>query len=167
MRVLFTVNPEKAHYFAMVPLAWALRTAGHEVRVASQPRFADEITQSGLTAVPVGRDTNLWELIPRHDDYRDWTWEPTYGLDDHVPYDVVEYPERATGAHVVGVLHLEDRRAGDADDDRERDRAERDRRQDQVEDRIPCGVELTRQDAVQNVEAGGMGGIDARILPAV
>jgi glycosyltransferase (activator-dependent family) len=42
----------------MVPLAWAFRNAGHEVRVASQPRFAHEITRAGLTAVPVGRDSD-------------------------------------------------------------------------------------------------------------
>ena len=87
MRVLFALNPFNTVFKYMAPLGWALRTAGHEVRFASQPRFADVITQSGLTAVPVGRDTNLWELIPRHDSYKGWTWEPTYGLDDHVPYD--------------------------------------------------------------------------------
>ncbi|MFE1872813.1 hypothetical protein ACFW9N_18185, partial [Streptomyces sp. NPDC059496] len=56
MRVLFVTNPVKSVFQYMVPLAWALRTAGHEVRFASQPSFADTITQSGLTAVPVGRD---------------------------------------------------------------------------------------------------------------
>jgi glycosyltransferase (activator-dependent family) len=96
MRVLFVVNPEKAHFYAMAPLAWALRCAGHEVRVASQPRFGDTITQAGLTAVPVGRDVDLWELIPRHDDFRDWKWRPQYGLLDHPPYDVAESPEKAT-----------------------------------------------------------------------
>jgi glycosyltransferase (activator-dependent family) len=96
MRVLFVVNPEKAHFYAMTPLAWGLRCAGHEVRVASQPRFADTITQAGLTAVPTGRDVDLWELIPRHDDFKDWQWQPQYGLLDHPPYDVAESPEKAT-----------------------------------------------------------------------
>jgi glycosyltransferase (activator-dependent family) len=95
MRVLFVVNPERAHFYALVPLAWALRTAGHEVRVASQPRFTDMITQAGLTAVPTGRDVDLWELIPRHDEFKDWKWEPQYGLLDHPPYDVAESPEKA------------------------------------------------------------------------
>ncbi len=36
MRVLFTTYAEKTHFLAMAPLAWALRTAGHEVVVASQ-----------------------------------------------------------------------------------------------------------------------------------
>jgi glycosyltransferase (activator-dependent family) len=59
MRVLFALNPSKTIFLYMVPLAWALRTAGHEVRVASQPGFADMITQAGLTAVPVGHDRDL------------------------------------------------------------------------------------------------------------
>lgn len=100
MRVLFVVNPEKAHFYAMVPLAWALHTAGHEVRFASQPRFVDTMTRAGLTAVPVGRDVDLWELIPRHDDFRGWTWQPQYGLLDHPPYDVAESPEKATWEHM-------------------------------------------------------------------
>ena len=62
MRVLFTAIPEKSIFLSMVPLAWALRTAGHEVRFASQPSFADTITQAGLTAVPVGRDVDLWRI---------------------------------------------------------------------------------------------------------
>ncbi|MER6173024.1 activator-dependent family glycosyltransferase [Streptosporangium sp. NPDC001681] len=60
MRVLFVTIPEKTIFLPSVPLAWALRTAGHEVRVASQPSFADVITQAGLTAVPVGRDADFW-----------------------------------------------------------------------------------------------------------
>jgi glycosyltransferase (activator-dependent family) len=62
MRVLFTTYSERSLLQAMVPLAWALRTAGHEVRLASQPALTDEITQAGLTAVPVGRDRGTWRL---------------------------------------------------------------------------------------------------------
>ena len=46
----------------MVPLAWALRAAGHDVRVAVQPSFAATVTSAGLTAVPVGRDRSTWRL---------------------------------------------------------------------------------------------------------
>ncbi|MGC7102056.1 nucleotide disphospho-sugar-binding domain-containing protein [Amycolatopsis lurida] len=60
MRVLIAANPEKSTFLYLVPFAWALRTAGHEVRVASQPRFAAVITQAGLTAVPVGWDVDKW-----------------------------------------------------------------------------------------------------------
>ncbi|MBP2329080.1 glycosyltransferase (activator-dependent family) [Kibdelosporangium banguiense] len=62
MRILFTVIPEKTTFLHTVPLAWALRTAGHDVRVASAPGFTDTITQAGLTAVPVGRDAPLWRV---------------------------------------------------------------------------------------------------------
>nr|BAC57037.1 glycosyltransferase [Micromonospora griseorubida] len=56
MRVLLTSFAHNTHYHGLVPLAWALRSAGHEVRVASQPALAETITESGLTAVPVGTD---------------------------------------------------------------------------------------------------------------
>ncbi|WFF04546.1 activator-dependent family glycosyltransferase [Micromonospora sp. WMMD1076] len=54
MRVLFVCMPHPTHWFPLVPLAWALRSAGHEVRVAGQPDLTDAVTGSGLTAVPVG-----------------------------------------------------------------------------------------------------------------
>ncbi|MFH9070593.1 activator-dependent family glycosyltransferase [Streptomyces alboflavus] len=54
MRVLFVTFPWRTHFHAVVPLAWSLNTAGHEVRVASTPELTDVITGSGLTAVPVG-----------------------------------------------------------------------------------------------------------------
>ncbi|WP_186776764.1 activator-dependent family glycosyltransferase [Streptomyces salinarius] len=65
MRILFTCYPERTHFLLMAPLAWALRTAGHEVRVAAQPKFADTITQAGLTAVPVGSNRDLWQIVGR------------------------------------------------------------------------------------------------------
>lgn len=59
MRVLLTSFAHTTHFQPLVPLAWALRAAGHEVRVASQPALTDVITGSGLTAVPVGRDHEI------------------------------------------------------------------------------------------------------------
>jgi glycosyltransferase (activator-dependent family) len=92
MRVLFTTYAEKTHFLAMTPLAWALRTAGHEVRFASQPELTDVITQAGLTAVPVGRDHRIWRMIDVHPD---WMEEgPTGKLSE--PYDVAEAPAKAT-----------------------------------------------------------------------
>lgn len=61
MRVLFTSFAHDTHFFSMVPLAWALRAAGHEVRVASQPALTGTILGAGLTAVPVGDDHLLME----------------------------------------------------------------------------------------------------------
>nr|MDT0661764.1 activator-dependent family glycosyltransferase [Micromonospora sp. DSM 115978] len=62
MRVLFTAYAEKTHFMSMVPLAWALQTAGHEVRVMSHPELTEVITGAGLTAVPVAQDHPLYRV---------------------------------------------------------------------------------------------------------
>ncbi|MGQ0842063.1 activator-dependent family glycosyltransferase [Actinokineospora sp.] len=54
MRVLFVTCLNKSQMYLMAPLAWALRTAGHQVRVASQPDLVDDIAGLGLTPAPVG-----------------------------------------------------------------------------------------------------------------
>ncbi|MEW2353532.1 activator-dependent family glycosyltransferase [Spirillospora sp. NPDC029432] len=59
MRVLIVSHAQDTHFNGAVPLAWALRTAGHEVRVASQPALSGSITGAGLTAVEVGEDPEL------------------------------------------------------------------------------------------------------------
>ncbi|GHI04273.1 hypothetical protein AQI88_25900 [Streptomyces cellostaticus] len=63
MRVLIPAFAHTSHFHGLVPLAGALRAAGHDVRVASQPGFADTITGAGLTAVPVGADHRLLEAM--------------------------------------------------------------------------------------------------------
>src|SRR4051794_8709625 len=71
MRILFVTYHGKTIFYSMAPLAWALRAAGHEVRIASQPSFADVITGAGLTAVPVGRahiTGRLAKLHPERDE---------------------------------------------------------------------------------------------------
>ncbi|WJV44452.1 activator-dependent family glycosyltransferase [Streptomyces flavofungini] len=99
MRILFTAYAVRTHFFSMVSLAHALDTAGHEVRVASQPELVPEITRAGLTAVPVGRDHQLWRVLKaRHGDER-WSALP--------PFDVADVPGE--------LLSLEYLRAGYAD----------------------------------------------------
>jgi UDP:flavonoid glycosyltransferase YjiC (YdhE family) len=66
MRILFTPWAWSPHYFPMVPLAWALRNAGHEVRIASSPGLVDIITDSGLPAVPVGADIDFIATVRDH-----------------------------------------------------------------------------------------------------
>lgn len=66
MRILFTPWAWSPHYFPMVPLAWALRNAGHEVRVASSPSLVDVITDSGLPAVSVGSDIDFIAAVREH-----------------------------------------------------------------------------------------------------
>ncbi|OEU94839.1 activator-dependent family glycosyltransferase [Streptomyces oceani] len=96
MRVLLTVNPEKNIFMYLVPLAWSLRTAGHEVLVASQPRFADTITQAGLTAVPVGGDFDKWQWGRQAPELLE-SIRP--GLTP--PWDVAEDPEGTTWEHTL------------------------------------------------------------------
>ncbi|MEV8309183.1 activator-dependent family glycosyltransferase [Streptomyces flavidovirens] len=54
MRVLIVPFPWKTHLFNLVPLAWSLQTAGHEVRVAGWPDVLDAVTGAGLMGIGVG-----------------------------------------------------------------------------------------------------------------
>ncbi|WP_326590561.1 nucleotide disphospho-sugar-binding domain-containing protein [Streptomyces sp. NBC_01294] len=54
MRVLIVPFPFKTHLFNLIPLAWSLQTAGHEVRVAGWPDLLDDVTGAGLTGIGVG-----------------------------------------------------------------------------------------------------------------
>lgn len=65
MRVLMTSWAWPSHYLPLAPLGWALRAAGHEVRVASQPALAPVITDSGQVAVAVGPDLDHAEVHQR------------------------------------------------------------------------------------------------------
>ncbi|TKK79071.1 activator-dependent family glycosyltransferase [Herbidospora galbida] len=91
MRVLFTTVPERTIFQYLVPVAWALRTAGHDVRFAVQPKFADVVTQAGLTAQPVGGDRDLWRVADMFPEQRE---AERIGLP--VPYDAAGDPARAT-----------------------------------------------------------------------
>jgi glycosyltransferase (activator-dependent family) len=62
MRVMFAVYAAKTHFYNMVPLAWALRAAGHEVCVATQPDIEAAVADTGLTVVAVGEGTE--EVAP-------------------------------------------------------------------------------------------------------
>ncbi|WP_067826732.1 nucleotide disphospho-sugar-binding domain-containing protein [Actinomadura kijaniata] len=59
MRVLFTSATFASHLYPLVPLAWAFRAAGHEVRVAVQPPLLGEVTAAGLPAVEAGGDLDF------------------------------------------------------------------------------------------------------------
>ncbi|MFV2109740.1 nucleotide disphospho-sugar-binding domain-containing protein [Micromonospora sp. LOL_015] len=53
MRILFTASNWAGHYLCMVPLAWAFRAAGHEVRVACPPQQVQGVLATGLMPVSV------------------------------------------------------------------------------------------------------------------
>ncbi|WP_399136077.1 nucleotide disphospho-sugar-binding domain-containing protein [Streptomyces sp. NBUA17] len=49
----------------MVPLAWAFRAAGHDVRVAAQPELSRAIVEVGLPAVEVGHGYEIMDGVLR------------------------------------------------------------------------------------------------------
>ncbi|GLW05787.1 glycosyl transferase [Microtetraspora sp. NBRC 13810] len=57
MRVIFAPWPAPAHLYPMIPLAWALQAAGHEVCIAAPPAIKDDIVAAGLTAVTLGPES--------------------------------------------------------------------------------------------------------------
>jgi len=63
MRVLIVTWGWRSHFFSLVPLAWALRAAGHEVLVAGQPSMAADIVAAGLPAVGLGADLDFAEVF--------------------------------------------------------------------------------------------------------
>lgn len=63
MRVVFVIWPAPAHLYPLVPLAWALRAAGHEVCVASHPAVAAETAAMGLTPVSVCTEDSMPALV--------------------------------------------------------------------------------------------------------
>ncbi|MEV1294067.1 activator-dependent family glycosyltransferase [Pseudonocardia sp. NPDC049635] len=115
MRILFTTMAERSHVLTMVPLAWALATAGHEVRLAGSPMITETTASAGITAVEVGKDHTYHELLGAQDtvehEMADWsepfadrqTWEQVllkyqagvpYGLapfNDPIVDDLVEF----------------------------------------------------------------------------
>ncbi len=56
MRALFVMSRAPGHLYPMVPLAWALQAAGHQVRIAGLPGSLPSVSRTGLTAVSVGAD---------------------------------------------------------------------------------------------------------------
>jgi UDP:flavonoid glycosyltransferase YjiC (YdhE family) len=54
VRVLFTNVALSGHLFPLVPLAWGLRTMGHDVLVATSENFVPTVLRAGLPAVPCG-----------------------------------------------------------------------------------------------------------------
>jgi UDP:flavonoid glycosyltransferase YjiC (YdhE family) len=67
MRVLMIPAAAAGHFFPMVPLAWALRTAGHEVCIGAQPAISDVVLRTGLNTVVVGESYDLMGSIAEAD----------------------------------------------------------------------------------------------------
>ncbi|MYT74273.1 MULTISPECIES: nucleotide disphospho-sugar-binding domain-containing protein [unclassified Streptomyces] len=65
MRVLVISTPVPSHYLPLVPLLWALRSAGHEVTVLCQPDVLGVVRASGLTAVGMGEPFDVDAMLLR------------------------------------------------------------------------------------------------------
>ena len=106
MRVLFVPAIARSQVYLMTPLAWAMRTAGHQVRVACQPDLAEHIASIGLTPAPVGRPMpglkkDMEEAEPKQDpiapvtdprtrekaEQSQYGWGDPAGLMDHLTSD--------------------------------------------------------------------------------
>jgi len=70
MRVMCTVSAWPTHYFPLVPMCWALQSAGHDVHVLCAPSQSKTVSRAGLTPVPVlgeleipflARLRNVWD----------------------------------------------------------------------------------------------------------
>ncbi|HCT79840.1 MAG TPA: hypothetical protein DGT23_25400 [Micromonosporaceae bacterium] len=72
MRVLVVTCANKSVLYMTTPLAWALRGAGHEVYIASQPEMAEDIANTGIIGVSVGETIHLNEQLAEVD----WATEP-------------------------------------------------------------------------------------------
>jgi L-rhodinosyltransferase/glycosyltransferase len=88
MRVLFTVFPATAHVHPIVPLAWALQNAGHEVRVAIHPDTVHLVTEAGLPAVPLGSREVLADAVKWNDNF-----EMLDSLSDALSLDTGDAPQ--------------------------------------------------------------------------
>jgi UDP:flavonoid glycosyltransferase YjiC (YdhE family) len=63
LRILATTTPLQSHLWNLVPALWALRSAGHDVRVAALPNIAWAVEESSLPALLVGPLLDL-SLMP-------------------------------------------------------------------------------------------------------
>lgn len=63
MKILVTTGPAHPLYFPIVPLAWALRAAGHQVIVATPENFGETVHQSGLPSVTVGGSVQMAQVM--------------------------------------------------------------------------------------------------------
>lgn len=63
VRILFTTVALPGHFFPLVPLAWACRSAGHEVLVLSADEFVPTVLGSGLPAASSGPGERFADLV--------------------------------------------------------------------------------------------------------
>ncbi|WP_342239789.1 hypothetical protein [Inquilinus sp. OTU3971] len=57
MRVLFSFAGGSGHFLPLVPLAVAVRAAGHDVAFAGQPAMTEAVKAAGFAAFATGGET--------------------------------------------------------------------------------------------------------------
>lgn len=66
MRILFIPASAPSHYFPIVPLIWACRTAGHDVCVAAQPWGESVVVGSGVPMITIAKSFDMTAELARH-----------------------------------------------------------------------------------------------------
>ncbi|MGP4028921.1 nucleotide disphospho-sugar-binding domain-containing protein [Actinomadura sp. 3N407] len=108
MRVLFTLPAVTTHLYMMAPLAWAFRTSGNEVRVASHQDLTQATVGVGLPAVEVGgghgrprtlhsgnvRPDGEWSGSAFPGKERDQVFAPWVGASAAMAPDLLRFAER-------------------------------------------------------------------------
>jgi UDP:flavonoid glycosyltransferase YjiC (YdhE family) len=56
MRVLMSACPLRSHFYPMIPLAWALQVAGHEVLVVAPPNATGLLHEAGISTMALDDD---------------------------------------------------------------------------------------------------------------
>lgn len=62
-RILITTAPGAGHLFPMVPLAWALQAAGHDVLVATPASFVGDVLATGLPAIASSGPVRMGDMM--------------------------------------------------------------------------------------------------------
>jgi len=84
-RILFVIPPGYGHCLPLIPLAWALKTAGHEVFVATCGVSAALAVRSGLMTVNVAQQADLPAVFKRHSgSFHEPISNPDVGDSNHV-----------------------------------------------------------------------------------
>lgn len=96
MRVLLTTFAATSHLYNMVPMAWALHTAGHEVCLASHPDMVTTLERTGLPSFCVGR-----QML----DDDDLTTSDSGNFFDNLEFDFNKHiPDEMTLEYLQGVF---------------------------------------------------------------
>jgi UDP:flavonoid glycosyltransferase YjiC (YdhE family) len=78
MRVLFVCLPATGHLLPLLPLAGALRNAGHTVAFATAVGFAPDVERAGFPALPAGMESQEWDALAEIAGRKampEWDWD--------------------------------------------------------------------------------------------